>query len=141
MRVTDFSFSFRVSHPSADLAHLPERLGLECGRVWKAGEPRTNPKGGALPGVNRSSYCWLKTSLAPEHTLPQAIAAFLDYLRPHKALLDELHTGGGELELFVYWSSDANTGETFEPVLLRAMADMNMALSLDIYGSQVPKSR
>ncbi|MGH6871627.1 MAG: hypothetical protein ACREHE_08980 [Rhizomicrobium sp.] len=136
MQVSEFSLHLMVRHPEADLSGLPRELALTASRVWKAGAPRMTPAGIPLSGIYRSSYCGMEIRHAPDCTLPEAIEGFLDHLLPRRATIDRLGNTGGRFDLVVYWYSPGNTGEEFPPSLLRALADMNIALGLDIYGDK-----
>jgi hypothetical protein len=138
-RVTDFSLFLMVKHPTADLSDLPQALGLRAARIWKVGEPRVTPKGKSLDGLYRDSYCGLYLDHSGSATLPEAIASAIDQLRPNCGVIDTLIAGGGRFLLNVYWHSAFNTGEEFDASLLRALADMNISLGVDIYcDSSVP---
>lgn len=136
MQVTEFSLFLMVKHPEADLSELARELSLPAKRVWKAGEPRMTPTGLPLSGTYSNSHCGMEIRHAPDSSLTEAIEDFLDYLRPRRAVVDRLSNSGGRLDLMVYWYSPGNTGEEFPPALLRALADMNIALGLDIYGDK-----
>jgi hypothetical protein len=134
MRVTDFSLFLMVKHPEADLSHLPSNLGLTAKRIWKAGESRTKPKGAALQGTYRESYCGLEIEPIAGANLSDAISAALSRLEPKREALDQLRQTGGSVELIVHWSSPGNTGETLEPSLLSELGSLNIALGIDVYG-------
>jgi len=42
--------SLRIWHPAIDPVEITAVLGPTPGRAWRAGEPRTNPKGDPLKG-------------------------------------------------------------------------------------------
>jgi hypothetical protein len=136
MQVSEFSLFLMVKHPQADLSGLPRELALPASRMWKAGEARITPAGIPLSGFYRNSYCGLEIRHAPDNSLSEAIEDFLVHLRPHRATIDGLCRTGGRFDLVVYWYSPGNTGEAFAPSLLRALADMNIALGLDVYGDK-----
>jgi hypothetical protein len=136
MVVSEFSLFLMVGHPQADLSDLPRELGLTANRVWKAGERRTTPTGIPLPGSYGRSYCGLQVGQASLAALPQAIRGFLDHVRPRRAAIARLCESGGEFQLVVRWYSPGNTGESFQPDLLRDIAELGIALGLDIYGDK-----
>ncbi|HTQ14759.1 MAG TPA: hypothetical protein VMH86_12870 [Rhizomicrobium sp.] len=136
MRVQEFSLLLMVKHPDADLSDLPGALGLEAARIWKAGTPRMTPAGIPLTGVYHCSYCGLSIAHAPDSTLMEAIEDVLEHLRPRRAVVDRLSNTGGRFDLVVYWYSPGNTGEEFPPYLLGALADLNIALGIDVFGDK-----
>jgi len=136
MRVTEYSLVLAVKHPDADLSALPRELDLTAKRVWKADDPRTTPAGIPLSGRYRESYCCLQVEQTPQASLSRAIGVFLDHLRPRRGAVERVCATGGAIELIVHWYSPGNTGEDFPPSLLGALADMNIALGLDIYGDK-----
>jgi hypothetical protein len=132
-QVTDFSLFLMVWHPAADLSDLPTKLGLEAARIWKIGEPRATSNGRPLEGVYRESYCGLNIEHDIGLMLPEAISSVIRRLYRNRALIAELRSSGGRFHLNVYWHSAFNTGEVFEPELLSALADIGLALGIDVY--------
>lgn len=122
-----------VKHPSADLSGLPEMLGLRAARIWRVGEPRVTPKGNPLDGLYQHSYCGLYIEHHPGVTLPKTLLSVADHLRPNADKIRTLCTSGGRFLLNVYWHSAFNTGEEFDPPVLVALANMNLALGIDVY--------
>ena len=132
-----FALSFRVSHPTADLAELPARLGLPASRCWKAGEPRRTPKGDLLAGTNEESYCTMLIPHSDETELPELLGSTLVLLSSQADLLQGLESSGGSFNFFVGWFSERNSGDTLGWNLLRKMARLRISLDLDIYGPHV----
>jgi hypothetical protein len=98
------------------------------------GEPRSTPKGQPLSGRWKDSYCTFQIHRRSEKSLPDQIAEALELLTPYKKSLDRLVTSGGHLEFFVGWFLDGNSGDILEHQLLGRLAEMQISLSLDIYG-------
>ena len=117
---------------------ITKSIGLVPFRQWKVGDPRTSPKGGALPGDNAKSF-WA-TRLHTEKKISsgeQSLEAFLAEanirLRQHREFLLGVVAGGGCVEYFVGWFGESSFGATLEPSLLLATADLGVSLGLDIY--------
>jgi hypothetical protein len=66
-------------------------------------------------------------------TLKRGTRTFLPSLEKHKALFDAFRLEGGEIEFFIGWFSDGNTGDTFSYKLLKKLGDLNIDLALDVY--------
>ena len=81
-----FRISLRVRHPYIAPEEITEALGIDPKRSWKAGEPRSTPKGTALAGSNRDTY-WTAEVAAdrwPSH-LSTAVHDTLGKLVAHRS--------------------------------------------------------
>lgn len=54
-------------------------------------------------------------------------------MRTHKPFFDKIRNEGGEVELYLNWNVDRNCGDQISPELMGRLADLGVALSLDIY--------
>ena len=130
-----YRFSLRLRHPTRDLASDAVGLGLTPTRVWRAGEPRTTPKGTVLDGLRYASY-WtapLTEGVSREIRLAKAIDGALDRLSPHRDLLLDIAADGGKAELFIGWFiHDGNSGDDFGWRLLARLADLRLDLGFDV---------
>jgi len=57
----------------------------------------------------------------------------IDHLRERREIIEDICATGGRFLLNVYWHSAFNTGEEFEPSLLRSLADLSLGLGVDVY--------
>jgi len=134
----NWRLSFRVVHPSVDLSALAERIGdaldMDPNWVWRAGDPYPNAK---PPGqVRRSSYCtvpWPNDQGTVQTALAEALAA-LAALDPLREELTALVASGARLDFFVGLFVESMMGVELPPPLLARMAEIGIALDLDIYG-------
>jgi hypothetical protein len=126
--------SFRVHHPSADLAALAERIGEAFGAdrrvLWREGEldSRARP-----PRPRSSSYCsvrWPNRGGSFEHALEDALAA----LAPLQAELAELCATGGRFDFFAGLFFLRTMGVALPPALLARLGAAGVELQLDLYG-------
>jgi hypothetical protein len=129
-----FALSFRVFHPTADLSGLPPLLALPLVRSWRAGEPRATPDGKPLGGVQGESYCCMRIPHSDASMLPELLASTLPSLRANEQTLADLVSTGGALSFFIGWFSDGDAGERLAWPLLRELAELRVALELDVYG-------
>ena len=126
--------SFCAVHESADLGALPESLGTAAQTIWRAGEPCTTRSGRNLGGVRKNSYCSI--DFGSGENLPRSLQEALAKLAPHRALLDGLSASGAKFRFFVGWFSDGSCSrDVLDWELLRDIADLKIALDLDLYGS------
>lgn len=125
--------SFRVRHPSADLAALAERIGDAFGAdrrvMWREGDldPRANP-----PRPRSSSYCsvrWVSRGGTLEQALEDALAA----LAPMQADLAELRATGGKFDFFAGLFFQQAMGVVLPPALLAHLGAAGVELQLDLY--------
>ena len=56
--------SFRLQHPTMDLAEIAKGIGLPIARIWTSGKGRKTLKGDPLDGVYPESYCAFKVTEA-----------------------------------------------------------------------------
>ncbi len=127
--------SFCAEHPSADLAILPQTLGLAAKRLWKAGEARVAPNGRIQGGIHKHSYCLIE--FEPVASLPESLAGAITRLKPHKSFLIQLTENGVKFRFFIGWFSEFNSGDRLEWALLRDIADLQISLDFDFYGPDV----
>jgi hypothetical protein len=131
-----------VFHPSFDPRKITSTLNLVPSRSWRAGEPRSTPKGDPLDGVYQESY-WTSGSIIkgkwPKVDLTTAIDKLLDRLTSHRKFFHRLRSDGGRVEFFVGWYFRGNGGDVFCYDLLARMADLKIDLSLDVYPPDQPQ--
>jgi hypothetical protein len=130
--------SLRLRHPTIDPAEITAALHLNPSRCWRAGEPRTTPKGGELEGINRETY-WTARLVEgewPPTALPVLISDLLAQLALHRSFFHRIRSEGGAVEFFVGWFFEAQSGDVFDCNLMARMADLKIDLSLDVYPNQ-----
>jgi hypothetical protein len=132
-----YAISLRFRHPSADLSGIGDKLGITPTRSWKAGDPRTTPKGTPLDGVFRDSY-WTSMPIegaSSEATdLSEALGQILTQLSERRAFFADFADSGGRAELLVGWFFDeGNSGDVLPHELLARLAELRIDLSLDVY--------
>jgi hypothetical protein len=129
-----YNLTLCIKHPDADLTDVPVRLGLPARRLWKKGDPRTAPNGRVQGGIYKNSLCAIQLGQRHERSLPAGLKFALGTLLPCKEYLAELVANGAELQFFIGWFSDANSGDTLDWEILRDMAALKISLDLDFYG-------
>jgi hypothetical protein len=131
-----YSISLRVTHPSRSLDDLTAELGIVPSRTWRAGEPRTTPRGEPLNGLYGEHY-WtarLVDGVSTDRNLATALAAVLDKLFVKKEFIASLSKSGGRSEFFIGWFFDeGNSGDVLSSTLLGKLADFCIDLSFDVY--------
>ena len=130
------ALSLRIGHPMRDLSSLCAALGLVPTHIWKKGDERKTPRGRKLGGTRDSSYCTIRFGETSRQRLPEKIQAALSLLKPHRELLRELSSTGGEVSFFVGWFLEDNTGSYFDWKILDELVDLRIGLELDIYVPQ-----
>jgi hypothetical protein len=141
MSAYSFRISLRITHPSIDPGEITAAVSLTPEHVWRAGEPRTTPKGMRLNGVRDESY-WtarLDEGQGPGCDLTAAIAAQIDRVAPHHALFRRLPADGGHVEFFVGWFIDGMAGGSFDANLLARLGELGIDLSRSVYST--PEAR
>jgi len=136
-----FRISLRVRHPYIAPEEITEALGIDPKRSWKAGEPRSTPKGTALAGSNRDTY-WTAEVAAdrwPLH-LSTAVHDTLGKLVAHRSFLHRIRAEGGTAELFIGWFFENQSGDVLSHECLALAGDLRIDLSFDIYPPDQPQS-
>ncbi|MBG0810839.1 DUF4279 domain-containing protein [Methylosinus sp. H3A] len=126
--------TLRVRHPDIDPRHITAALGIEPEWTWRAGEARRTRVGTPLSGVYKLSY-WYATLCEAEYRergLVEALNELLDRLSPFREYFESIRSAGGHIEFFIGWTFYHNSGEVFEPELLARLANLHIALSLDV---------
>ena len=150
----------RIRHPSIDPGEITRVLGLQPAHAWAAGSPRGES---AARGAHAESYwfaplgeaIWPREGEAavagpqageswsfPSATLP--LEAFLlsriRMLAAHRGFLARLSTEGGSCELAVTLSARERLSVELPPGLLRALAELDIAITLDVSAGEEPVS-
>lgn len=106
---------------------------MEAKFKWKAGAERKTPEGTPLAGVYETTYCCFDL----EHSKNIGLADFLKRcnrnLYKHKDFFNSIRSTGGDLEYFIGWFTDKDSGETFDLELLQQMAELGIDLALCVY--------
>ncbi len=137
-----YKVSLRLSHPWLDPAEITSALRREPSRSWRAGGPRTPPKGQPLEGHNKDTY-WTAVVVEakwPSVSLSEAIDELIVQLAPHRDFLRRVRTESGTAALFVGWFFDEMMGDTFDCDLLARLADLGLDLSLDLDPPQLSQA-
>jgi hypothetical protein len=139
MKRQQTKLSLHLRHPTRDLSGVCAALGFKPAHIWKKGDEARTPKGNKPGHVRQSSYCSisLKSSREP---LPIKIEAALARLKPYRTILRKLSSTGGRASLYVGWFCDQHTGEGLDWEIMDALADLRIALDLNIYVPDPPKT-
>jgi hypothetical protein len=157
--MNSYTAFLRVRHPSLDPAEVTKALGLTPAHAWAAGSRREAAAGETAHGAHRESY-WL----APlgESAWPSAgataaawpVAASKSFgrfsaaiplegfllsqvrlLSPQKAFFARLNDEGGTVELSVTLNARDRWAIELPPALLRSLADLYIAVSIEVTGA------
>ena len=127
--------SLHLAHPTRDLAIICRTLGLRPKVIWKKGDERRTPKGRSIGGMRDSSYCSISLGAASKLALSKKAQAAVKLLRPHRRLLRRLASEGGRISFYVGWYCYEHTGEALSHEVIAQMADLSIALDLNVYVS------
>ncbi len=149
----------RVRHPSIDPAEITRELGLQPAHAWAAGSPRTSvatartahpesywfaPLGESLwpnieavaPAPPTPGPAW--PFVVPNPPLEMFLLAMLRLLTPHKGFFARISTEGGRCELAVTMSARDRFSIELPPPLLRALAALELSVTLDVTTGEEP---
>lgn len=127
----------RIQHPTIDPAQITQTLGISPSRSWRAGEPRTTPKGTPLQGIRRQSYwsgninggIWTDYS---DGAAEDAVEGMIGFLEPHAAFL-QLLSLEGQVCVMISSQSRYMYGLEFPPTTLGRLAALGASLHHEIY--------
>ena len=155
--MNSYTAFLRVRHPSLDPGEITRVLGLEPAHAWAAGSPRGEPA--AARGAHLQSYWFAPLGEAiwpraadgaalahgegppwPSATLPldAFLLAQLRLLAPHQRFFARISTEGGSCELAVTLSARDRLSIELPPGLLRSLAALEIAITLDVGGLEEP---
>lgn len=132
----DYNVSLRVTHPTLDAATITARLRMTPSFCWTVGEPRKTPKGTALKGVRKESYCTFDVGSGDDGELARCLDTALADLEPLGEFLRDVRKSGGSLMFYAFWHPNGDTGEVFSSGLLQRMADLGIELGINVYEDQ-----
>ena len=125
----NYHISLRVFHPSLDPDIISRELTMKPNRAWRAGEPRTTPKGISLPGVYDSTYWYTDLPARRGLTAAELVEAAMKRIVSRRAFLRRVVSSGGRWEFYVTGGGD-KLAEEFGFQVLAPLADAKGDLSL-----------
>jgi hypothetical protein len=130
-----YSISLQVRHPDADPNDIATTIGLPVKRSWKAGEPRSTPRGNALPGHYGETYCAFDVATGDDGEMAERIRGAVAALMPRRGLIEELRATGGSLNFYVTWTV-GERGEVFNFALLADLGRLGIDLGVEAFRSE-----
>ena len=125
-----YDISLQVRHPDADPADIARGLGLQAKRSWKIGEPRSTPRGNALPGHYSETYCAFDRGVGEDGELAARLRSLVAAFMPKRDFLHNVRASGGSLNLFVTWTV-GERGEMFDCALLSDFVTLGIDLGIE----------
>jgi hypothetical protein len=139
MHPFNFKVSLRIVHPEMDPNEISKVLGLRAKYSWKAHTQKKTPKGQPLEGLYDASYCSFDLENSNGIELSDFIKLCNIKFSSYKSFFNQIYSTGGELEYFIGWYSDENSGEIFDLELLEQLVELKIKLSFDFYGNLAGK--
>ncbi len=127
------SISLRLRHPNANVGELLKKWGFSVGRAWVAGDKRTTGRGKPLDGIWPDSYAYADLEFPEGLRLSASLSHVIEGLAEVRSEIATFVEEGGYAELFVGWIFEGNSGDQLDWKLLDSLANIRLALSLDIY--------
>jgi len=122
--------SLRIMHPSADLLSVTRDLGFIAHTSWKAGEPRSTPKGRSLSGHRESSYVAIKVEQG-DSSFDDVLMHLCDGLSADREILKNITETGGSIAIYVTLS--CGSGLSVSPTVLSELGELGITLEIDSY--------
>jgi len=126
----EYRVSLQIRHPSADPNEIVRRMGQAPVRVWRVGEPRVTPKGTALGGTYRETYCVFHVGSGDDGELASCLRRAVADLEGAKHLFEDLRSEGGSIKFHVTWST-GERGDVFDTSLLSGMVELGIDLGIE----------
>lgn len=124
--------TLRITHDTAPAADVTARLGLAPTDAHDRGEAR--PRN--LPPWKHKLWS-LSSGPTDAQTLAAHLDALLDLVEPAAKAIHGLAADGFRMDWFCCLDvEDGQGGEALDPALLRRLAELPIALSLDIYATE-----
>ena len=108
-------------------------LNWETKYRWKAGTPRRTPKGTPLEGTYGDSRCSFEVGSGDDGELARCLRAAIERLEKYADFLKQMRKDGGDIQFYVFWYPNGDTGEVFGVDLLSRMAELGIDLGLNVY--------
>jgi hypothetical protein len=125
-----YGISLQVRHPDADPNDIVRNVGLPVKRSWRVGEPRSTPRGTALPGHYHTTYCAFDLGAGDDGDLAEHLRSQVAMLLPKRDFLHGLRATGGSLNLFITWAV-GERGEVFDCALLSDLVSLGIDLGIE----------
>jgi hypothetical protein len=133
-----YSVSLRFLHPEIDPVIISKYIGIKPNFSWKAGEPRTTPKGDELGGTREETY-WTG-SLHPGKSVYSRKIGFEDFLvkaidelENKYKFINKLLRTGGEAELFIGIFGGRDYGFEIKRDIIKRLGKIGISLGFCIY--------
>jgi hypothetical protein len=97
-----------------------------------AGEPRQTPKGGPLEGHYRESTCTCDVAKGEDGELATQLRHAMDVIELRRDVLRDLRAQGATFAFYITWQPEGDSGEMFDANLLHRMAELGIALGLNV---------
>jgi hypothetical protein len=146
--MNQYTAYLRVRHPSIDPGEITRVLGIEPAHAWAAGSPRDGAP--ATRGPHQESYWFAPlgerlwpsglAGAVPVAPFEAFLLAQIRLLTPHKGFFARLSTDGGTCELAVTLSAGDRCTVELPAALLRSLAELNIAITLEISTGDEPVS-
>lgn len=132
--LNEFSYcaSLHISHPTLDPAEITTHIGIEPVRTSRVGQARrSNPN----RVHDRSNWsCRLPVNDGDE--IPTFLEQIVALLSQHRAFLERVSDGGGEIECFIGIFPDRLCDQCYSHELLASIAALRINLRFDYYASE-----
>jgi hypothetical protein len=131
--VKRYLITLRIRHPSLDPEEVSAALHRQPAVSWKAGDQCVTPKGTRLSGVRTDGLWSLTFRYKGEKSISRNLEQILDDLTSHKDLFGKLDQLGAARALYLQLPGNANNGDRISPEVLRKLADLRLALELEVF--------
>jgi hypothetical protein len=122
----------RARHASADLSPLESILGVKADGGYQKGQPRVSFTGRPISGVYDESF-WQARCETSENDFKNGVARFVNVVKDSQPKWHAIFGPGLRWEMYVQHIGLRNHRGTYEPDLLSRMAQIPMALGVEVF--------
>ena len=122
-----------MHHPSERLDRITSELGMERHHGWQAGEPRSTPKGTALPGTYKDTYWGHSDEIKGHRKFFETVMELLEKLEAASEYVMNLSSSGGRISLIVHLPGHTNIGDVIKPADLMRIGRLGVELGVEVF--------
>ena len=122
-----------IKHPTIDPTRITNSLGLSPNISAIAGSARQTPAGTTLSGVHGVSLWSHSFTVKGNRLFFSDIVKMINKLEPHKALLAEIASSGGSIDLIIHLPGAINIGDVFPWREMARLCALQINLGIEVF--------
>jgi len=130
-----YSIALRAWHPTRLAEDISSKINMTPSIAYNVGYPRATPKGTALKGNWRKTYCVYDIMRHVSGHFTDGLTQCIGSFESLSDVFNELSAEGGVFEFYVwlYPNQDLDLGFVLDADLSKRIGNLNFILSVEIY--------